>query len=105
MIGEVIAVFTAWGARLRRDLDSGTRVGEISAQIHGFAESVGCAERQAVRQSLFDAGLGGIVVADAVALHHINRAVALIGTTRIECGDGGWNARHDHGPVVDSLGQ
>ena len=105
LIRDVAAALTGRAARLWWNLNSGSRVGEISANVDVLTEGIGRAERQAVRQSFFNAGLGGVVVVDAVALHQINRAVALIGTARIERRLRGWNARHDYGPVVGSLGQ
>src|SRR5262249_4984549 len=98
-------VLTLRSARIRRNFDSGSRIAEIAAEIDVLAERINGAEGQAARQSLFDAGLGGIVIIDAVAFHHINRAVALIGSALINGGRCGRNARHDHGPVVESLGQ
>ena len=105
MIGETVAVFTGWGACLRRDLDAGTRVGEITAQVDSLAKGIGRAEGQAVRQSLLHAGLSGVVVADAVALHNIDRTVALIGTAKINGSRCSRDPRHDDRPVVNSLRQ
>src|SRR5207247_10674009 len=104
-ICEAIAAVARRSARLQWKLDSGCGVGESSTQVDGLPKGISRAERQAVRQSLFDAGLSGVVVADAVALHHIDGAVALIGTTKIDRGYCGWNAWNDYRTVVDCLGQ
>src|SRR5260370_38324839 len=64
---EAIAGFTGQGALFRRNLNSGSRVGKITAQIDVLAEGIGGAKGQAARQSLFGAGLSGVVMVDAVA--------------------------------------